>query len=95
MLLSFDCAPYETEEKRGRVGLFECECGCDQSFFAPVKTRYPRYANRTHRARAYRARSRARAEADRWVAYIGGDSWHWKLSYDANLKALLAQNRGM
>jgi hypothetical protein len=44
---------------RGRVGVFLCECGCGQEFFRSYKTRHPRYANKTHRARAYRARARA------------------------------------
>jgi hypothetical protein len=52
---------------RGRVGLFECECGCRQTFFAGYKTRYPRYANRTHRQRAYRARARARIRAADYI----------------------------
>lgn len=48
---------------RGRVGLFECECGCGQVFLSEYKTRRPRYTNKTHRARAYRDRARARAIA--------------------------------
>jgi hypothetical protein len=79
---------------RSRVGLFECECGCGQEFFAHIKTRHPRYVNKTHRARAYRARSVARAEADRWTRYVGGNETHWHLSYRANLDAQLSRNRG-
>ena len=48
---------------RSRVGLFECECGCGQTFFFEFATRHPKYANRTHKMRAYRARARDRAEA--------------------------------
>jgi hypothetical protein len=47
---------------RGRVGLFQCECGCGQTFFATWVTRAPAYANKTHRMRAYRARARERAD---------------------------------
>lgn len=56
---------YTYTEAGGRVGLFDCECGCGQTFFATIRTRHPRYANHTHRARAYRARARARAEL--WI----------------------------
>jgi len=52
----------DMRNNRGRVGLFYCECGCEQTFFAVWKTRTPRYVNRTHRMRAYRARARERAQ---------------------------------
>lgn len=95
MLLSFDCAPYETEEKRGRVGLFECECGCGQSFFSLVITRHPRYANKTHRARAYRARARARAYAD--AACSQNNTWEedvWNMFFSSEYENMLYANRG-
>jgi len=95
MLISFDGHPYKGDETKGRVGLFECECGCGQTFFAPVITRYPRYANKTHRARAYRARSRARVIAsDNWWRDCDGAMEYYPLCYENALREELAKNRG-
>jgi hypothetical protein len=91
-VLSYNPAP---RQLRGRVGLFTCECGCMQEFFAEIKTRHPRYENRTHRARAYRARARARSIA--WKAsggwQTGTDESFNTYYYDA-LRDEMAKNRG-
>jgi hypothetical protein len=71
MLISFEPIYQPQVRTRGRVGLFECECGCGKTFFATVKTRYPRYANKTHRARAYRARAYGRAMAQQMSLTVG------------------------
>jgi len=81
--------------RQGRVGLFECECGCGQTFFADYTTRQPKYYNKTHRARAYRARARARA-------YMANYIWTspmllaeaWDAMYKAVLRKELSANRG-
>jgi len=81
--------------RRGRVGLFVCECGCGQEFFADYTTRHPKYANKTHRARAYRARARARA-------YMANYIWSspmllaeaWNAMYQGVLRQELEANRG-
>jgi hypothetical protein len=80
---------------RGRVGLFECECGCGQTFFASYKTRYPRYANKTHRARAYRMRTRSRISADLSFARQTNPSIDlWYEAYDTALSKELETMRG-
>jgi len=74
MIISVGYNGYSTYKlSEGRVGLFLCECGCGQEFFANYRTRQPRYANKTHRARAYRARARARNYADDFVSRIDND----------------------
>jgi hypothetical protein len=85
----------------GRVGLFDCECGCGQSFFAPIKTRRPKYANKTHRARAYRARAKARAHADDFIRSIDCDfatdgqvQQLWLDDFRQDYTYLLSRNRG-
>lgn len=80
--------------RRGRVGLFECECGCGQTFFADYKTRQPRYYNKAHRARAYRARARARIYADQMMMSAGSAYTTWQGQYDYALLHLLGKNRG-
>lgn len=77
-----------------KTGLFYCHCGCGQSFFGTFKTRHPKYANRTHKARAERARARARIEvmeliSEGCIAYEFYQQW-----YEAILDGLLAQNYG-
>jgi hypothetical protein len=103
MLITFatSAKPYLSSEQRGRVGLFECECGCGQAFFALIKTRYPRYANKTHRARAYRARAKARIHADAFISSINIDfatdgqvEQLWLEEFEQDYTYLLARNRG-
>jgi hypothetical protein len=78
-----------------RVGVFLCECGCGLYFTAPVKTRYPKYANKTHRARAYRARARARIAANEsWWRDCDGMMEYYPLCYENALRHELAKNRG-
>jgi len=71
----------KTHTKEGRVGVFLCECGCGQTFFANYKTRHPRYANKTHRARAYRARARAMAWAMDMAGLDGYEDIHESYFY--------------
>jgi hypothetical protein len=79
----------------GRVGLFVCECGCGQTFFANYRTRMPRYANKTHRARAYRARSRARAMAYQIASKTPGQlGVLYEEYYQKYLDILMQSNRG-
>ena len=92
MLISMNGIP---EAGWGRVGVFKCECGCGQTFFRTIKTRHPRYANKTHRARAYRARARARVVANEnlWE-YCGDRMEYYPLCYENALSEELAKNRG-
>ena len=96
MVISVGYNGYATDKlAEGRVGLFLCECGCGQEFSANYKTRQPRYANKTHRARAYRARARARAIAfDWWQSDAGFDGPTYSDIYDIALHNELIQNRG-
>jgi hypothetical protein len=92
MLLSMNGSP---ATGWGRVGLFLCECGCGQTFFHIIKTRYPKYYNKTHRARAYRARARVRADmAAMTRTYLILDSDDWNLEYEARLQEERFRNRG-
>ena len=97
MVISVGYNGYSTDKlSEGRVGLFLCECGCGQEFFANYRTRQPRYANKTHRARAYRARSRAHALAMDWWNrdgyYVDGKSF--SDVYNEELLRLMSRNRG-
>lgn len=78
----------------GRVGLFQCECGCGQTFFRAIRTRYPRYVNKTHRARAYRARARARAEAQYLGRTLHFTPDDFRSAYVDALRYELSRNRG-
>jgi len=81
--------------RRGRVGLFVCECGCGQEFFADYKTRHPKYYSKTHRARAYRARAKARIEALNFYSqseYAPTEAYD--VAYEAYLEKNLSANRG-
>jgi hypothetical protein len=79
----------------GRVGLFECECGCVQTFFASFRTRHPRYVNKTHRARAYRIRARARIAANKdWWETCDGMMEYWPLCYANALSREMERARG-
>jgi len=62
---------------RSRVGLFVCQCGCDEIFERVYTTRKPKYKDSTHRMRAYRARSRARALAWAIVKNEYNDDMTW------------------
>jgi hypothetical protein len=93
MLISMNGSP---ADGRGRVGVFMCECGCSQTFFRTIKTRHPKYINKTHRARAYRARARARAYAD-YQALILCDMYEpedWEEDYAVALQEERFRNRG-
>jgi len=97
MVISVGYNGYATEKMaEGRVGLFLCECGCGQEFFANYRTRQPRYANKTHRARAYRARAMARAVAFDWWNrdgyYVDGKSY--SQVYEEALLENMSRNRG-
>ncbi len=85
----------EGQTPEGRVGLFECECGCGKTFFANFRTRHPRYANKTHRARAYRARARARAHAfDMCRTHHNGSLDFYPEYYASKLSIELSKHRG-
>lgn len=43
-----------------KVATFVCQCGCGTVFERVYRTRKPRYLNRSHQMRAYRARARER-----------------------------------
>ena len=45
-----------------KIGVFECQCGCGLVFERMWTTRRPKYFNRTHQMRAYRARKRKEYE---------------------------------
>jgi len=102
MIISTGYNGYSTDKlKEGRVGLFLCECGCRQQFFANYRTRQPRYANKTHRARAYRARANARIYADNATAMMDIDfatkeqiASCWQEIFDFEYNYLLSLNRG-
>jgi hypothetical protein len=102
MIISIGYNGYSTDKlAEGRVGLFLCECGCGQEFFSNYRTRQPRYANKTHRARAYRARARARIYADSTTGMMDNDfatnkqiSSAWKEAFDFEYNYLLSLNRG-
>ena len=84
----------EGQTPRGRVGLFECECGCGQTFFSSFRTRHPRYVNKTHRARAYRARAKARIDASEdCMVFYDGDFTFYPELYASHLSRLMAKHR--
>jgi hypothetical protein len=102
MVISVGYNGYSTDKlAEGRVGLFLCECGCGQEFFANYRTRQPRYSNKTHRARAYRARARARVYADDFINRLDCDfltdkeiEIAWNEAFEGDYQYTLSLNRG-
>lgn len=57
--------PMNRVAKSVKRNVFQCQCGCGESFVATWRTSKPKYKDAAHKQRAYRKRCRQQSELSR------------------------------